>query len=112
MGNKPKKFDFVHQIVSVWETRTGGARDYIHNTVSILLNVYCPNLCLPDITTRRWKEGMGRRDWDGWERGEGRVTGGEEGERRGRKGEDKRRGDNRKRGGRGKLKEGIDSRGR
>ena len=22
-GNKPKKFDFVHQIVSCWEVRTG-----------------------------------------------------------------------------------------
>ena len=67
----------------------------IHNTASILLNVYCPTLStfgLPDITahSRRWKEGRGRRDWDGREReGErGGMGGGEEG----RGEEDKRRG--------------------
>ena len=28
LGNKPKKFDFVHQTVSHWEAHTGWAQDY------------------------------------------------------------------------------------
>ena len=50
-------------------SKSGGGN--IHNTVSILLNVYCHHLCLPSVYLtlyQEWKEGMERKDWDGWER--------------------------------------------
>ena len=72
-------------------------------TCQCLLPPFVSTFCLPDITTysRKWKEGRGRRDWDGWER-EG-VMGGQQEERRdGRgRGREERRGGEEGRGGHG-----------